>query len=109
MVFVRDDGTGDTDMVIGARLDPEFRLSPEEEAEIVRDLERFQRDHEYIAELGDELRAAHCGRFVGVYERRIIGIEEEVGALVAKADEAGVPRGKLAIQYLQDKNVVWAL
>ena len=109
MVFVRDDGSGDTDMVIGARPVPEDHLSPEEEAELVKEFRRRQCDDGYITERYEELRRRHPRKFVGVYNRQIIGIEEELETLLEKANESGVPRGKLVTAFLLPEDTVWAL
>ncbi len=81
-----------------------FGLPSSEEFD--RALHGFERDERYFATNRDELWAAYAGRWVAIYDARVVGDAADLPSLLQSIEGRQIPQGLAVVKHLIRQDTV---
>ena len=68
---------------------------------IIDHLDQFRDDTNFLESIRPELQNQYPNRWVGIYQRRVVGTGATLKEVIRKLDEKGVPKSRAVIDFLR--------
>jgi hypothetical protein len=88
----------------------ELRAIVGDPAEMRKRMRKFEEDSDFFFEMETELLAKHPDRWVGVYNKTVLAVEDSLEAVLDELRRLGVPTGQAVIEFLcsnPPKMILW--